>query len=309
MDLVNCQAANYVIPKRAHLVSTAVYKADSNGNLHYPEAYESVKYRQENPLESLSPAPSKVPTSNTTEVVNVESVSLSTSSITMNVGDTKAISYVVAPSDATNKEVGWTSSNKSIAYYKDGRIVAKSAGVATITVTTKSGNRKASVVVNVVGKTEDVVNNSEDYKVDVKKNTATCDKVVVRNGVATIPDMVVVNGKKVKVTSVSSKAFKNPASVKTIVFGKNVTLVSGSFAKFKNLRSVTFKSTKIKVGKKSFKTCKKLKTIKFTNKEVTKVTLGKNAFSKKTKLSIQCKSKSAKKAIKKSFRGYRVSIK
>lgn len=298
------QDLNYVIPKRAYLASTEVYK----GEPRCPEAYESVKYRQENPLESLSPAPSNVPTSTTPEVVNVESVSLSTSSITMNVGDTKAISYVVAPSDATNKEVGWTSSNKSIAYYKDGSIIAKNAGVATITVTTKSGNRKASVVVNVVGKTEDVVEDSDDYNVDTKTNTATCDKVLVRNGVATIPDMVVVNGKKVKVTSVSSKAFKNPASVTTIVFGKNVTLVSGSFAKFKNLRSVTFKSTKVKVGKNSFKTCKKLKTIKFTNKKLTKVTLGKNAFSKKTKIRIQCKSKSAKKAIKKTFRGYKYKI-
>lgn len=303
------QDGNYVIPKRAHLVSTTVYKANSADGLNYPEAYESVKYREDNPLESLSPAPSDVPTSTTPEVVNVESVSLSTSSITMNVGDTKAITYTIAPSDATNKEVGWTSSNKNIAYYKDGSIVAKNAGVVTITVTTKSGSRKASVVVNVVGKTEDVVEDSDDYKVDTKTNTATCDKVVVKNGVATIPDTVVVNCKTVKVTSVSSKAFKNPATIKTIVFGKNVTSVSGSFAKFKNLRSVTFKSTKIKVSKNSFKTCKKLKTIKFTNKKVTKVTLGKNAFSKKTKISIQCKSKSAKKAIKKSFRGYRVSIK
>ncbi len=56
----------------------------------------------------------------------------------------------ILPNDATNKEVTWTSDNKSVAKVSsNGEITAIKPGIATITVTTTDQNKTAHCKVTV----------------------------------------------------------------------------------------------------------------------------------------------------------------
>lgn len=81
--------------------------------------------------------------------VEVTGVTLSQTTLTLEVGKTATLTATVAPGDATNKEVTWTSSNASIATVNAGKVTAIAAGSATITVTTKEGNKTATCAVTV----------------------------------------------------------------------------------------------------------------------------------------------------------------
>ena len=84
------------------------------------------------------------------KVYPVTGVSLNESAISMVVGDTWALVATVAPENATNKSVSWSSSNTSVATVSSsGVVTAKAAGNATITVTTDDGNKTATCSVAV----------------------------------------------------------------------------------------------------------------------------------------------------------------
>lgn len=63
---------------------------------------------------------------------------------------TKTLEAVVAPADATNKAVKWSSDNEKAATVVDGKVTAVGEGKAIITVTTVDGNFEDSVNVTVV---------------------------------------------------------------------------------------------------------------------------------------------------------------
>ncbi|MBR3661419.1 MAG: DUF5011 domain-containing protein [Bacilli bacterium] len=83
--------------------------------------------------------------------VSVKSISIDGSkSLTMTVGETKKVKYNILPSNATNKNVTFKSSNSNIASIStDGTISAKKAGSAVITLTTSNGKKTATVTVTV----------------------------------------------------------------------------------------------------------------------------------------------------------------
>ena len=82
------------------------------------------------------------------KVIPVTGISLNTSSMTMKVGETKALSATVTPSNATDKTVTWISSNTSVATVdSNGKVTAKSAGSATISATAGSFTANCSVTV------------------------------------------------------------------------------------------------------------------------------------------------------------------
>ncbi|MDO4809700.1 MAG: Ig-like domain-containing protein [Eubacteriales bacterium] len=86
-------------------------------------------------------------------VVPVASVSLDKTEVTITVGDPdEKLTATVAPDNATNKAVTWSSSDESVATVDDeGNVHAVAAGKATITVTTVDGNKTATCTVTVVG--------------------------------------------------------------------------------------------------------------------------------------------------------------
>lgn len=72
----------------------------------------------------------------------------------MFVGNSIVLDVKVEPSNASSKKLTWESNNPEVAYISDGIVYAKSLGTATITA--KSGDVSASLVVNVV--TEKTIN-------------------------------------------------------------------------------------------------------------------------------------------------------
>jgi M6 family metalloprotease-like protein len=70
--------------------------------------------------------------------------------LSLTAGNSGQLSAAVSPSNATNKKVSWSSSNTSVASVDgNGKVTAKSAGKASITVATADGNYKASCSVTV----------------------------------------------------------------------------------------------------------------------------------------------------------------
>lgn len=71
-----------------------------------------------------------------TASIHVTSVSLSQNTMRVYVGDTATLIANILPSDATNRNVSWTSSNSTVATITNGVISALSVGSSTITATT-----------------------------------------------------------------------------------------------------------------------------------------------------------------------------
>jgi murein DD-endopeptidase MepM/ murein hydrolase activator NlpD len=82
--------------------------------------------------------------------IPVTSIKLSESKLTLDVGAAKTLTATVAPTNATYKDVVWSSSKKAVATVdSNGKITAKSPGLAVIAATTADGNKKATCEVAV----------------------------------------------------------------------------------------------------------------------------------------------------------------
>ena len=88
-------------------------------------------------------------------VINVSSVALDKTTVNLKKGETVKLNATVAPADADNKEVTYTSSNSAVAKVDNtGLVTAIASGDAVITVTTKDGSKTASCKVAVAKETE-----------------------------------------------------------------------------------------------------------------------------------------------------------
>ena len=82
--------------------------------------------------------------------VPAQSVVLNETSLNLALGQTFALQATINPSNATNKNVTWSTNNASVAQVsRNGVISARGQGTATITVTTVDGGYTATCVVNV----------------------------------------------------------------------------------------------------------------------------------------------------------------
>ncbi len=92
--------------------------------------------------------------------IPVTSVSTSTSSATLEIGETEQLSATVSPNDASNQDIEWSTSNSSVATVSsNGLVTAIAAGNATITVTTVDGNftDATSITVNEIPTTSNFI--------------------------------------------------------------------------------------------------------------------------------------------------------
>jgi Listeria/Bacterioides repeat len=90
----------------------------------------------------------------TVKTVAVTSVSLNKSTVNLVEGKTETLKATIKPTNASVKDVTWSSSDASVATVdKNGKVTAKKAGTAIITVTTKDGAKTATATVKVTEKT------------------------------------------------------------------------------------------------------------------------------------------------------------
>ncbi|MDR2970082.1 MAG: Ig-like domain-containing protein [Tannerellaceae bacterium] len=86
----------------------------------------------------------------TAATVPVTGVSLNKTAMSLTVGGTETLTATIAPANATNKNVTWSSNAAAIAAVDaSGKVTVMSAGTATITVTTVDGNKTAECTVTV----------------------------------------------------------------------------------------------------------------------------------------------------------------
>ena len=82
--------------------------------------------------------------------VAVSGVTLTPATASLSIGNTQQLIATVAPSNATNKTVTWSTSNASVATVNStGLVTAIASGTATITCTTQDGNKTASSLITV----------------------------------------------------------------------------------------------------------------------------------------------------------------
>ena len=103
----------------------------------------------------------------TVTTIAVSGVSLNKNATSLTVGGTEQLTATVTPSNATNKNVTWTSDTTSVATVNNGLVTAVAAGTATITVKSVADNtKKATCTVTVTssgGQSQhvtDVINNA-----------------------------------------------------------------------------------------------------------------------------------------------------
>ena len=98
------------------------------------------------------------------KVVPVTGVSLDKNYLTLMEEETAQLTATIAPADATNQNVTWTSDDTAVATVSEtGVVTAVAQGAARITVTTEDGGKTASCRVTVKGKEVPVTDVSLDY--------------------------------------------------------------------------------------------------------------------------------------------------
>jgi Bacterial surface proteins containing Ig-like domains len=106
-------------------------------------------------------------------IISVTGITLSKTNLSIEAGKSSTLTYTIAPTNATNQEVSWSSSNTAVATVdSNGKITAKAEGNATITVTTKDGSKTATCSV-VVTKAEPTTVSVTEITLD--KTTLTLD--------------------------------------------------------------------------------------------------------------------------------------
>ena len=86
----------------------------------------------------------------TNAVKKVTGVTLSETTKTIAIGEEFTLTATIAPADAADKTVMWTSDDSNVATVDEGKVTAVAAGTANITVTTKDGGKTATCAVTVV---------------------------------------------------------------------------------------------------------------------------------------------------------------
>ncbi len=201
-----------------------------------------------------TPTPTPVPD------VKVTGVTLNKATISLVEGKTEKLVATVAPANAKVKDVTWTTSNnKAATVAADGTVKAVKAGKATITVTTKDGNKTAKCEVTVTKK-----------KVAAKKVTLSASK-----------NVYVVAGKSITIGAAVEPA-NTTDSLKFTTDSKGRKVVTLKADKKNNSVKVTTKKGKTgkatitaKAGKKSAKVTVNV-VKKATN--ATKITLNKKTL-------------------------------
>lgn len=105
--------------------------------------------------------------------VYVTNIVLNKATSTLNVGETLQLEPSISPSDATNKNVSWTSDDTSVATVSNsGLVTAKSAGKAIITCKAKDGSgKKATCSISVKEQVEPISISLSDSKVTMTEGT------------------------------------------------------------------------------------------------------------------------------------------
>ncbi|MBQ8738011.1 MAG: leucine-rich repeat protein [Clostridia bacterium] len=182
------------------------------------------------------------------------SISLNMNTVSMKIGESVDLTATILPSNATNKEITWISSNTSIARIDEGVITAVSSGTATITAITENG-KEATCVVTVI----DPI--ALDFRFESYGNGYAVVEYTGTSDTVTVPSTY--NGKNVIAIGTKGKndGFYQNSDVKTIVLPNTIKDINeNAFFGCILLQNITIPSCTT-IGNKVFENCKSLKEI------------------------------------------------
>ena len=127
-----------------------IVKVDQNGNIEaIKEGFAEIIVTD---INKKAEARCKITIKPKIVIIDVKDIKLNKSDFNITIGESDTLTATITPSNATNKEITWTSSDSSIVSIDNGKLIAKKTGTAIITAS--SNNKKtASVKVTVVSKT------------------------------------------------------------------------------------------------------------------------------------------------------------
>lgn len=147
----NTGVEKYLVKNKDNVVSTVTNgtKAEIKG-LAPNTAYTLTVYAYDKAGNVSGGASVTFKTLNKIQVTAVSSVKLNYNSLTIKGKGTKQLKAEVLPGNASNKKVSWRSSNSSVVSVDaNGKVTAKKAGKATVTVSTADGGKEASCRITV----------------------------------------------------------------------------------------------------------------------------------------------------------------
>ena len=189
----------------------------------------------------------------------VTGITLDLTKESMTTGSSITLWATVAPENADNKTVTWTSSNESVATVVDGKVTAKSPGQAIITAISNDNNAiTASCEITVTLATGTKIEFGEKYKASyliTKESKVELFKHIKNkdNKTYKIPSSITVNGETYTVSKIGSKAFIS-SKYKKIVIPNTITVIEArAFCDCRNLKKVIIYGENLKtIGKKAF---------------------------------------------------------
>lgn len=204
----------------------------------------------------------KTATCKITVIIPATKVTLSKTSVTLGKGETLTVKATVTPTNATNKKVTWSTSNKKVATVANGKITAKGVGTATITAKTSNG-KTAKIKVTVKNAPSKVTLNKTSLTLGVKesftltktlpKNTAS-NKITYTSSkpsVATVSEKGVITAKKAGTAKITVKTFNGKKYTCTVTVKKaptSIKFIDKSNKKITKTTATVGKTTQLKVS-------------------------------------------------------------
>ena len=107
----------------------------------------------------------------TPQIVAVTGVSLNKTTTTITAGGTETLLATITPTNATNKEVSWSSANPAVATVDySGKVTAQGAGTTTITAKAADGEQMATCLISVIGSGNLKVAAGNSHTIALKSN-------------------------------------------------------------------------------------------------------------------------------------------
>lgn len=175
-----------------------------------------------------------------TKPVSVSAISLNKTKDTIYAGSTDTLLATIIPSDASNENITWTTSNDKIATVNNkGKVTAVSAGTATITASTVDGNHTANCIVT--------VSNASVQSISLNKNT---DLIVIgsTDTLIAVTNPSYASNKNITWTSSDDKiaTVDNAGKVTAVALGTTTITAASADGNYTDFCTVTVESLKIK---------------------------------------------------------------
>lgn len=219
----------------------------------------------------------------TAKTIAVSGITLDKTELSLNVGEEYQLKATIAPSNASDQSVQWSSASSSIATVNDGLV--KGIAVGETTITARSGGKEVVCRI-VVSSNELVINISKGGTLqnELAKYDLNGIKTIVIKGIFNDEDFLTLNNNYFETLDLSGVSIieiplngRSFLSCKNLIFPNSLQYIKdGQFSSCNGLRSISFGSSLISIGASAFSYCDNIETVDFNSPLLE--TIGEKAF-------------------------------